>query len=86
VLLPALRYAENGTFTVNFWQRVHRRFPDSSQYMFSHQALPPVNVNVTMWDANQVQQPCAVAAYPLVQAVRTVPAASMRSTVSPVSD
>lgn len=55
MLLPALRYAENGTFSVNFWQRVHRRFPGTSQYMFSHQSLlPATKINASMWDANQV--------------------------------
>ena len=55
LLLPALRYAENGTFTINFWQRVHRRFPDTSQYMLSHQALLPANVNASAWGPDQVQ-------------------------------
>jgi hypothetical protein len=56
LLLPALRYAENGTFTINFWQRVHRRFPDTSQYMLSHQSLLPAGVNVSAWGADQVQK------------------------------
>ena len=55
LLLPALRYAENGTFTINFWQRVHRRFPDASQYMLSHQSLLPADVNASAWGADQVQ-------------------------------
>jgi hypothetical protein len=54
LLLPALRYAENGTFTINFWQRVHRRFPDASQYMLSHQSLLPANVNASAWGPDQV--------------------------------
>ena len=54
LLLPALRYAENGTFTINFWQRVHRRFPDASQYMLSHQSLLPADVNASAWGPDQV--------------------------------
>lgn len=60
LLLPALRYAENGTFTINFWQRVHRRFPDASQYMLSHQSLLPAGVNTSAWGANQVHRHCAM--------------------------